>query len=67
MFQEVTGVYSNNFDGALNYKQGFPVFNTLIHANYIKNKDKLACSQLTDDDVKVCPIDYVVVRFRLEV
>ncbi|VDO97923.1 unnamed protein product [Heligmosomoides polygyrus] len=49
---EVTGVYSNNFDGALNYKQGFPVFNTLIHANYIKNKDKLACSQLTDDDVK---------------
>ncbi|PIO72210.1 MCM2/3/5 family protein [Teladorsagia circumcincta] len=49
---EVTGVYSNNFDGALNYKQGFPVFNTLIHANHISNKDKLACSQLTDDDVK---------------
>ncbi|CAJ0604555.1 unnamed protein product [Cylicocyclus nassatus] len=49
---EVTGVYSNNFDGALNYKQGFPVFNTLIHANHITNKDKLASSQLTDEDVK---------------
>ncbi|RCN32701.1 MCM2/3/5 family protein [Ancylostoma caninum] len=49
---EVTGVYSNNFDGALNYKQGFPVFNTLIHANHITNKDKIACSQLTDEDVK---------------
>ncbi|KAK6044510.1 MCM2/3/5 family protein, partial [Cooperia oncophora] len=49
---EVTGVYSNNFDGALNYKQGFPVFNTLIHANHISNKDKLSCNQLTDDDVK---------------
>lgn len=49
---EVTGIYSNNFDGALNYKQGFPVFNTLIQANHIANKDKLACNQLTDDDVK---------------
>ncbi|VDM63227.1 unnamed protein product [Angiostrongylus costaricensis] len=49
---EVTGIYSNNFDGALNYKQGFPVFNTLIHANHIANKDKLACSELTDDDMK---------------
>ncbi|KJH48629.1 MCM2/3/5 family protein [Dictyocaulus viviparus] len=49
---EVTGVYSNNFDGALNFKQGFPVFKTIIHANHIANKDKLACSQLTDDDIK---------------
>uniref|UniRef100_A0A0K0DLX4 DNA replication licensing factor MCM2 n=1 Tax=Angiostrongylus cantonensis TaxID=6313 RepID=A0A0K0DLX4_ANGCA len=49
---EVTGIYSNNFDGALNYKQGFPVFNTVIHANHISNKDKLACSELTDDDMK---------------
>ncbi|WKY03325.1 hypothetical protein Q1695_004790 [Nippostrongylus brasiliensis] len=49
---EVTGVYSNNFDGALNYKQGFPVFNTLIHVNHITNRDKIACSQLTDEDTK---------------
>lgn len=49
---EVTGVYTNNFDGSLNYKQGFPVFNTLIHANHISNKDKMASDQLTDEDIK---------------
>lgn len=49
---EVTGVYTNNFDGSLNYKQGFPVFNTLIHANHITNKDKMASDQLTDEDIK---------------
>ncbi|CAI2335805.1 unnamed protein product [Caenorhabditis sp. 36 PRJEB53466] len=49
---EVTGVYTNNFDGSLNYKQGFPVFNTLIHANHITNKSKMASDQLTDEDIK---------------
>ncbi|EFO84311.1 hypothetical protein GCK72_003727 [Caenorhabditis remanei] len=49
---EVTGVYTNNFDGSLNYKQGFPVFNTLIHANHISNKDKMASDNLTDEDIK---------------
>ncbi|CAI5438107.1 unnamed protein product [Caenorhabditis angaria] len=49
---EVTGVYTNNFDGSLNYKQGFPVFNTIIHANHITNKDKMASDQLTDEDIK---------------
>lgn len=36
--QEVTGIYQNNFDSALNTKQGFPVFATLIEANYINKK-----------------------------
>ncbi|CAL2031103.1 unnamed protein product [Caenorhabditis brenneri] len=49
---EVTGVYTNNFDGSLNYKQGFPVFNTLIQANHITNKDQMASDQLTDEDIK---------------
>ncbi|CAD6194709.1 unnamed protein product [Caenorhabditis auriculariae] len=49
---EVTGVYTNNFDGSMNYKQGFPVFNTIIYANHISNKGKLACEQLTDEDIK---------------
>ncbi|CAB3408080.1 unnamed protein product [Caenorhabditis bovis] len=49
---EVTGIYTNNFDGSLNYKQGFPVFNTIIHANHIMNKDKMASDQLTDEDIK---------------
>ena len=51
--QEVSGVYTNNYDGSLNNKQGFPVFNTLIHANHIYNKDKVESSNLTDDDLKV--------------
>ncbi|CAI4221021.1 unnamed protein product [Auanema sp. JU1783] len=49
---EVTGVYTNNYDGALNYKQGFPVFNTIIHANHITNHDKVASDQLTDEEIK---------------
>lgn len=46
-------MYTNNYDGSLNYKQGFPVFNTLIHANHITNKDKLASDALNDGDIKV--------------
>lgn len=50
---ELTGVYSNNYDGSLNTKNGFPVFSTVIMANYIEKKDdKMAVSALTDEDVK---------------
>lgn len=36
---EVTGVYTNNYDGSLNTNQGFPVFATVIMANHIAKKD----------------------------
>lgn len=50
---ELTGVYTNNYDGSLNTKTGFPVFSTVIMANYIEKKDdKTAVSALTDEDVK---------------
>lgn len=49
---DVTGVYTNNYDGALNNKQGFPVFNTIIHANHIYNKDKMEGTQLLDEDLQ---------------
>lgn len=50
---EITGVYSNNYDGSLNTKNGFPVFSTVIMANYIfKKDDKMIVSALTDEDVK---------------
>ncbi|CAK8687787.1 unnamed protein product [Clavelina lepadiformis] len=50
---EITGVYSNNYEGSLNTKNGFPVFSTVIMANYIeRNDDKMAVSALTDEDVK---------------
>ncbi|KAJ8077338.1 MCM DNA helicase complex subunit [Marasmius tenuissimus] len=31
---EITGIYRNNFDAALNSKNGFPVFSTVIEANH---------------------------------
>ena len=33
---EVTGVYRNNFSYQLNSKNGFPVFSTLIEANFVR-------------------------------
>jgi len=50
---EVTGIYKNNYDGSLNTANGFPVFATVIEANYItKQDDKLAVANLTDEDVR---------------
>ncbi|CAI5477734.1 unnamed protein product [Closterium sp. Yama58-4] len=49
--QEVTGIYVNNFDAALNTRQGFPVFSTVIEANHIsKRQDAFAAYRLTDED-----------------
>ncbi|KAI9019345.1 MCM2/3/5 family-domain-containing protein [Phycomyces nitens] len=50
---EVIGVYRNNFDASLSTKNGFPVFATIIEANYInKKEDMFAAYKLTDDDKK---------------
>jgi DNA replication licensing factor MCM2 len=49
---EVTGIYTNNFDLALNRRNSFPVFATLIEANHVaKNSDEIASFRLTQDDV----------------
>lgn len=49
----MTGIYHNNYDGSLNVANGFPVFATIIHANYIlKKDDKNAVANLTDDDIR---------------
>ena len=46
-------MYTNNYDGSLNTANGFPVFATVIEANYIvKKDDKLAVASLTDEDVR---------------
>ncbi|PIK58025.1 putative DNA replication licensing factor mcm2 [Apostichopus japonicus] len=50
---ELTGTYHNNYDGSLNTSNGFPVFATVIQANYItKRDDKMAVASLTDEDIK---------------
>ncbi|PSN64565.1 MCM-domain-containing protein [Corynespora cassiicola Philippines] len=50
---EVTGVYRNNYDAALNNKNGFPVFATIIEANHVvKSHDQLAGFRLSEEDVR---------------
>lgn len=49
---DLTGIYTNCYDGSLNTEQGFPVFATVIIANYIVVKDcKHIVESLTDEDV----------------
>ncbi|XP_008798359.1 DNA replication licensing factor MCM2 [Phoenix dactylifera] len=48
---EVTGIYTNNFDLSLNTKNGFPVFATVVEANYVtKKQDLFSAYKLTDED-----------------
>lgn len=50
---DLTGIYTNNYDGALNTEQGFPVFSTVIFANHLVVKDcKQIVQSLTDQDVQ---------------
>ncbi|OQV23933.1 DNA replication licensing factor mcm2 [Hypsibius exemplaris] len=50
---EVTGIYSNNYDGSLNTRNGFPVFATVVVVNHIKrNDEKTLALSLTEKDVK---------------
>lgn len=50
---EITGIYRNNFDAALNSKNGFPVFSTILEANHISKKDdQYATIHLTEEDEK---------------
>jgi len=49
---DVTGIYSNSYEGSLNTGNGFPVFATVIMANYLIIKDnKHIVESLTDEDV----------------
>lgn len=53
VLKEVTGIYRNNYDAALNAKNGFPVFSTVIEANHInKKQDMFASFRLTENDVR---------------
>lgn len=36
---DVTGIYKNSYDGALNAKNGFPVFATIIEANLVQRRE----------------------------
>lgn len=50
---EVTGIYMNNYSYHLNTKNGFPVFATVIEANWIgKKSSAFLSSRLTDEDMQ---------------
>lgn len=44
---EITGIFTNRFEYALNVKHGFPVFSTVIEANYIKRVKELINEDFT--------------------
>ena len=46
-------MFTNSYDGSLNTANGFPVFATVIEANYVSKKDdKMAVASLTDEDIR---------------
>jgi DNA replication licensing factor MCM2 len=47
---EVTGIYINRWDYFSNIKHGFPVFTTIIEANYMRRYGDDEIIQLTDED-----------------
>lgn len=48
----LTGIYEASYEGSLNVKNGFPVFTTVIMANFIERKeDENIADTLTDQDV----------------
>jgi len=48
----VTGVYKQNYDAFLNVKQGFPVFATIIEANYVEKLFDKRNDSITKEDVR---------------
>ena len=52
---EVTGVYTNNFDASLNTSGGFPVFATVVEANYVARRGEGGgAARLSDQDRAEC-------------
>jgi DNA replication licensing factor MCM2 len=47
---EITGIYINRFDYFSNIKHGFPVFQTIIEANFVRKFGDELLSELTDED-----------------
>ncbi len=46
----MTGIYRNNFDSSSNTKNGFPVFSTILEANYISRNSTSLALTLTEAD-----------------
>lgn len=62
---EVTGVYTNNYDGSLNTNQGFPVFATIIMANHIARKDNTNAIKGRKTSLYTLALLFVLVSVRV--
>ena len=50
---EITGIYTHQFDMSLNTQQGFPVFSTVIEANYVQKRESvLHNDDITEEDIR---------------
>ena len=47
---EITGIYTNRYDYALNLKHGFPIFATIIEANYVKRVSEIESFELLESE-----------------
>jgi DNA replication licensing factor MCM2 len=47
---EIVGIYTNKFDWLMNVKHGFPVFSTIIEANYVRRISEMELTDLSQQD-----------------
>lgn len=63
---DVVGIFTNNFDMALNQSNGFPVFSTVIEANNVSLlKDGIGGTMLSHDDEHTVLIT-IVWKYRFD-
>lgn len=49
---EITGIYTNRYDFGLNVKHGFPIFSTIIEANYVRRVSEIESYELLEEEKK---------------
>ena len=49
---EIVGVYSCRYSKKLNDKHGFPIYDTFIEANYIKEQKQIEMTTISKEDQK---------------
>lgn len=47
---EVTGIYTSRFEYSLNVKHGFPIFSTIVEANYLRRLREIESDELLEEE-----------------
>jgi len=64
---EITGIYVSAVDRGLNTQNGFPVFSTLIEANFVQLREDVSSSLRVTESDKQVRVFFVVSRRRAQV